>query len=476
MDQFLKMHMLGTSGLKVNIGPEYFPGSIRDQMVRARMVVERLLDLSPSLAARNRPLLVIGGGVAGATVAMSAAACEITTYLVERESEFFTRQASAFTRWISPVAYDWPLDHWKEKSFPEHARENIPLFWEEGIAAGVVGEWRALLKTSQLGSASRLVLRPGARVVAGPTLVDNDGDRYLYARIAPGQEGDPNEFAMAVFCRGHEDEGNRIRDDKNKVWFTGYRFWETDKLENDDLGMPVGTIPRVLISGGGDGGLQDLIRIMVPRTPIKEIFRRVVEADVPGWDAILRKVHAAEDQAQRAYSWGSKGPRDHAILSHLHSAYEDIVDQIASDGELMRKIWIDSKLLVRTNLSLTFIHRCNHFGRCYALNRFIGLLLIKHLEMQSTQFRYRQSLALAEIAPGSGDHRCGTTADECHGQNHAVKLMPSVCRPHIPLPEAEVQATEGSGNYNGIVVRHGPHTGNRVRARRSVRQLLPYYP
>jgi len=105
-------------------GPE--PISIRDQMLRGALVVQRLRDageISPA-----RPLLVEGAGAGGATAALMAADQGVPTVLVERGAGAFQAQSLATSRWLNPTQYDWPLDHHHHGRFPwQPFHPHLPL-------------------------------------------------------------------------------------------------------------------------------------------------------------------------------------------------------------------------------------------------------------------------------------------------------------------------------------------------------------
>jgi heterodisulfide reductase subunit A-like polyferredoxin len=90
-DPFLREHYYVTDSIFA-LGGRRTPLSIRDQMVRACMAIDRLLA-EGYINTSSRKLLVVGGGVAGATAAVFAASAGIHTILVERATGCFLRQS-----------------------------------------------------------------------------------------------------------------------------------------------------------------------------------------------------------------------------------------------------------------------------------------------------------------------------------------------------------------------------------------------
>ncbi len=110
-DPFLLAHAIRPFFFE--IGGRLSPVSIRDQMIRGRMLVDRAVEAG-LINQTSRPLLVIGAGAGGATAAIRAAQLGITTTLIEIAPTPFLRQAGCRSRRVDPTQYDWPVDHWRE--------------------------------------------------------------------------------------------------------------------------------------------------------------------------------------------------------------------------------------------------------------------------------------------------------------------------------------------------------------------------
>lgn len=154
-----------------NLGGRLSPISIRDQMVRAQMIVD---DAAASgLIGEQRPLLVVGAGAAGASAAMWASLrYGVKTVLVEKDVVAFNRQGRCQTRWIDPCQYDWPVDHWQSGQCP-FASVSTPLPWHADWSHQLAAGWRILL--------NRAVRRAGSRRL-----------RVLYNTIIRSVKFDPD--------------------------------------------------------------------------------------------------------------------------------------------------------------------------------------------------------------------------------------------------------------------------------------------
>src|SRR5438445_4136633 len=102
-DPFLLTHLVRP--LLFDIGGVLSPISIRDQMIRGRMVVDRAVE-ERLLRGEDRRLLAIGAGAAGVTAAIRAAQHGIQTVLIDVAIAPFLRQAGCRSRWVDPTQYD----------------------------------------------------------------------------------------------------------------------------------------------------------------------------------------------------------------------------------------------------------------------------------------------------------------------------------------------------------------------------------
>ena len=92
------------------------PASIRDQIFRAHLLTERLLDAK--ILKSGSKLLVVGAGAAGATAAILAARRDVEVALADSGVSPFALQSLCDTRWVDPVQYDWPAQHCGRGQWP----------------------------------------------------------------------------------------------------------------------------------------------------------------------------------------------------------------------------------------------------------------------------------------------------------------------------------------------------------------------
>jgi len=464
-DPFLVAHWIGQRWFAIT--GKLSPMSIRDQMLRATAIVDRAF--ADDLIGSNKSLLVVGAGAGGASAAMRAASLRVPTTLVEQRLLAFTRQGSSH-RWVDPTEYDWPAHHWREGNsrwfgeFPE-----TPLWYERCHASQLGGHWRDQLNAFLSTAPGKLLdFQTGTRLLGRPRYYQKARMLEVTLRKAKAEEKLVKRFNMVLDSRGPGSELAIGR-------YAGFGYWDRDPFEREHLELPEGCVPRVLISGGGDGALQDFLRMIFPGRSPREILGALSDESRA---LVEREIYYAEDQAQRQYVWGTGAKRDDCIvLGLLQRAHERLVARIFEDKTL-RPIREDVcqvlKGAIRPVLdlgNLHLAHKCTHFGRCYPANRFLVVLVDRFLREKGSPSTLQSGLHLAEVNPADG-HQCRSDRGwECHGKEHKVVFR--AARDCVDLT-GDIEHRL----YNAIIIRHGvtgrPWPGHTTRILMP-RQSLPYY-
>jgi tetratricopeptide (TPR) repeat protein len=206
------------------------------QQVRALNLIYSLFDLRK--LSRNSNLAIIGGGVSGITAAAGASflGCRVT--LIEQKTILHLFETNE-ERFIHPHIYDWPRLHSEEND------ANLPLLnWRAGRAADV---------TKQLKRAWEAIPKDNIEIFEGSTEVS-------LGNIAPGERPEvywksrtPNKkpFDAVILALGFGKE----------ISIPGLptpAYWEEDKIGQNNKARGV---TKYLVSGCGDGGFVDLLRI-----------------------------------------------------------------------------------------------------------------------------------------------------------------------------------------------------------------------
>ncbi|WP_437964532.1 FAD-dependent oxidoreductase [Sorangium sp. So ce260] len=210
--------------------------TIYSQQIRALNLIHALW--TTGALADGRRLAIIGGGIAGITAALGAACKNVEVTLYERQPEVLHLMRGCHTRWVHPTIYDWP-----KGDLP--ASTNLPfLSWEAASAGDVTAkladEWK------RLKSVLRIREVTGATVALGPSI---DGRRRVFT-TSPGFSED--DYHIVILAVGFGVERSIAPHPLRS-------YWRDDALHQPEIGAsgPV----HSLVSGSGDGGLTDLLRL-----------------------------------------------------------------------------------------------------------------------------------------------------------------------------------------------------------------------
>lgn len=463
VDSFLLAHQIDP--LLYDVGSALSPISIRDQILRGQMLVDRACETG--LIDAERALLVIGAGAAGVSAGLRSASRGVQTLLIERENGPFGRQAECQTRWIDPTQYDWPLTHWRVGRCPPWEPPSFALAWGKNHAGDLARDWRDILALSEVRYRRFLRVKYGVTVQAFRYLPGAPVGRIEFSLSDGANETQPS-FGMAVIAKGPGAEDCTVT--AQGTSYSGIRFWDNDTFEQADLGVPGSGLLRVLISGGGDGALQDFLRIVTGCRGAGELFEDLWEAGAgEALQQIGPRIQTAEDQAQRAYAWGARPDHDHAVHLRLQAVHQDVVTELV-DSPAWTTV---STVLARRTRSrrlgaIRLAHSCSHFSNCYGLNRFLVLLVAAYIRKTHGYNPFASGTQTASVR-GTGHSICeGPSA--CFGQRHRVMFYPRGC-------PGGFHAVVNDDDFDIVIVRHGLKTQPDIfpTAEHPRRQLLPYH-
>jgi hypothetical protein len=428
------------------------PASIRDQLVRGTLLARRAVERGV-LHADDRPLLVVGGGAAGVACALEAIRHNIPTVLVESKAELFSRQRECTTRHIDPTLYDWPSIHWSYGIYPWHDDEPSSLTVVAGPANELVTRWTAELARAQ-------ARRPGLLRVLMESVLEprpqREGNVYR-VRIRSAAAVETLVAGMIVFATGPGIE----RDDEDT--FRSFRFWD-----NDPLADPLLHVKKVLISGGGDGAAQDLLRVVF--RPDLDPARLVHQLRIT--DAFARAAHTITEHDNAVFQWCRNAADEHQLGKYVQDRFHVLLDDIwREQGPAMSRVFESHARPRRPHIVVAY--RCGHFSRMYTVNRLLaGLVARWAAATGATDIELRPNTAVCLPVECLHEAAPALHASACFGRPHRVRFERQTCHGAVP------SLFEFAEEFDAVLLRHGgagnvPYAAWFRARERHVRQIIP---
>jgi hypothetical protein len=410
-------------------------------MTRALLLAERLptwLQTQLGVNYVQHRVLVVGGGACGMTAAVALAQHGMTVEVAERDGHLFNLQRNCTSRWLDPTQYDWPLDNWRIQRFPQQrSHRRSPFTWGADVARRIAQKWGGQLSRHRRvvpGLANRLIFRQP--IEAGLNPLYNQQIRLMRVQFNNPQTGHFSgfrDYAAVIWAFGHGDERCNL---PNSPQFRGLPFWHTDPLESHHCGLAgqaqEGT---VLVSGSGDGALQDFLRVVTRRRSIRDIYDQLQLGNA---NIDVHKILSAEVRAERAINWSPGGPFASPYMQELHACHEQVVQSILGTAGLQGRI---NALVANRPQNTVLVTRQTCFTCIYPLNRFLTLLILRGTNHASVVWRTGlevhqvQSLNVPPAQP---------TPLNCIGHQW-----------HVTLHSTQANAAPQHIDANVVLLRHG---------------------
>lgn len=355
--------------------------SIKDQVVRACALIESL-KAATMLESHGNPaiydVVVVGAGAAGVTAAWEAASSGARVRVIEKEAFPFPAQLKCSQRDVSFSMYDWPETFANAGEFPSLSHQPIkgtnpngglfPCFADadDPLPANVrAQQWTKRLDLSGLTKCSPTAAYPiewTFSATASPPIVEPnpilDGVGFRTVEIVETGKVSTIKANIIILATG-------IGVEKSVDSYTPPAFW----IDNDDAPWSKNHASKttVVISGAGDGAIQDTI---------KSLAKGTLRNLIPHADRLLKKgtvrnkkalILAAERHAERQLLWGVNAD---SVYGSLQEIYDEIVKSIPS---VHIAAWRDEHL--RTDIAVEWFLDGLSFKKSYPLNRFFGSIL-----------------------------------------------------------------------------------------------------
>lgn len=249
--------------------------TLRSQQVRALNLAMALKD--QGRITKGMRVVIVGAGAAGLTAAVAFARLGCRVQVVEKLDRPMALQYSSPHRFIHPFIDAWPYCEVEDT----HSGLGI-LDWEadyaRGVANQIVEQWEREVSLAS-GSIQQAFDAHGLQVNMAENLVTWN---------SPGPHGAPYDIAILAVGFGLEEErGLGIP-----------RYWENDNLD-DHLD---GRQRTCLVSGAGDSGLTDLMRLCIRR------FRHDIVLRMCATPTITAEVREIFDKASNIWRSSTSEP------------------------------------------------------------------------------------------------------------------------------------------------------------------------
>lgn len=400
---------IAVSGLPLlahKVGPNLFDlssnlhhVSMRDQMHRAVALAEALFD--GQQFNESNQVLIVGAGVAGVSAGIVLARHGVDVLVVDTSSDApFALQRKVSQRFVGPYMYEWPLALHTAQFMPPlpgsvlshwDAGVSPPLGWplpDPGPPDQYVQYWDNDLQHEMHLAGGRLCLLKSI----DPTRAQMEIGRWLAAQRNAFRYGNgrystvdvsalggvpwagspspswPIRPRFVILAAGMGSERHVLKDELTGAAIaSGAPFWTDDDLLAPNAGKAAP--PRVVVLGGGDGALQDALRALTGDDHPLKTWQRLVARDGSGELAGMQaRVLALEHQHAQTTIWARGDVRGSGINEPLDTGYKALAEHLAKDRALAQDV------IACLRPDVASVHLCvreQHFGKAYALNRFM---------------------------------------------------------------------------------------------------------
>jgi hypothetical protein len=254
--------------------------------------------------------------------------------------------------------------------------------------------------------------------------------------------------------------------------YEGAPFWGPDSFDRLDPDRHT-----VLISGSGDGALQDYLRVITHRSTANDI---VDACNIP--PDILHAVQSAEDRSLRGRSWASddapaRAAEEDPYFRELEYAHRQAVRRALSYPVVRAGL---ASVVPGRPVKTHVVYREDYISAYYGLNRFLALLIADYIEMQPNgwQSLYPGTAIDSIVDDPSDPHDCidsGTgRAKGTYDPTHTMLLTHECFEKWHSVTFSGGASPGQTMAYNVVIVRHGLEQAPRLALKRT-RHLLPYH-
>jgi hypothetical protein len=464
-DPFLRAFCVNANARIFDISGFFSPISIKDQLIRACWLIEKVLDLE--IISKDAKLLIVGAGPAGIAAAITAKSKGIKDITIIEKTKAVAEVLNTASRNIDFVQYDWAAEHWQAGIFPLSGIEGIIPF---------------VLNSNKPRNAKKIIEKARYKSGIAPfheIVIEKVEPKKGKVKVQFKPASNPktpipstSTFDMALSCIGYGLENVQVKKSK----FRAYEFW---RMRNH-LEYRKNFEQKILICGGGDGALQDFLLLATNKNMAKDIYRGL---DLPAKlkAEIEKNIFRIEERLKRKEVWLDKESPNYftescELYSRLQKVHLNQVRKVLKNARVMNNLKkMLTKLVLNGNLNLTFF--CNHFSACYPLNRFLVLLISEYLTTQSNN-PVLSSCKVDKITSAEKIHKCNLKEDDCAKYKHKVIFSHRCkCDSEIACKCVPKPAVKTAKIFDKIIIRFGIDRVNPIFGRPPAlpgMQILPY--
>lgn len=374
--------------------------SIRDQIVRAELAVRDLKRGDNNL----QSLLIVGAGPAGIAAALEAVALGVLhVVVVEAGPRPFGLLRGITKRFVGPYMYEWPSSFSRNQSYPDHDKcpwkgsSKSQLEWkaQNPISADALAnelEQHLLDRIKHLANSGKtppticvladklkiqnfvrdFARRESARALSRlqghkppPALGFGYSNSSVWPYLTPAYVSITPQYILLAAGMG-EETVTLVKEDMGgdpykEANYSGTKFWSNDSL------LDAGTEDlQTSIFGGGDGALQDALRVLTRRKHPLDLLAFLERKSTT--KATLQRISAslldAERQSRKFGSWTQRNGE----YATLDGVCRRLAQTLAKQRQIARSI---SQCVAFGRGKVSIFVRGKNFDKAYLLNRFL---------------------------------------------------------------------------------------------------------
>jgi hypothetical protein len=241
--------------------------TIYSQQIRALNLVYALSH--SGVIAKGTSVAIVGGGVSGMTAAVALGSLDCGVSIFERQSDLLHLFRGCHTRFVHPNAYDWP-EPWASNDATELPFMNWTAATADQVARKLITQWDDY--------AGKLPIK--VHLSTKVMIRELVSDRRRVTALSP--KLDEYFFDVVILCVGFGLE-KTIRPQPVRS------YWRDSALHQPEL-ESTGKRTHYLISGNGDGGLVDLLRVRLRDFNHKELLYEMEGDDLKHIKSELLKI------------------------------------------------------------------------------------------------------------------------------------------------------------------------------------------